>query len=88
MTYSFYKQCQSCGRQLEEGKNSGTEANGDKSLKYCDYCYQNGAFLQPDFTLEDMKAYVDKVLKEKKWIKPLRWLAVKQLPSLERWKNK
>jgi hypothetical protein len=83
----FYKQCQSCGMPLKEGEQSGTEADGSKSLKYCHFCYENGKFTQPDMTLEGMKEFTDKMLKEKGWITPLRWMAKMQLPKLERWKK-
>lgn len=83
-----YKQCQSCGMPLKNGEEAGTEVNGDKSTMYCKFCYQNGVLTQPDITLEEMKKVVDDALKGKRWIKPLRWLAVMQLPSLERWKAK
>ncbi len=83
-----YSQCQSCGMPLENGSKAGTEADGSKSSKYCNLCYENGEFKEPDITLEDMKVICDNALKEKGWIAPLRWMAKMQLPSLERWKVK
>jgi len=83
----FEKQCQSCGMPLESGKQSGKEVNGELSKMYCHYCYANGSFIQPDITLEEMKIQVDAALKEKGWIKPLRWLAKIQLPKLARWRS-
>lgn len=84
----FAKQCQSCGMPLENGKNSGSESDGTKSLKYCAMCYDKGSFLQPDITLDEMKLIIDKAMKEKHFIWPMRWMAKMQLPSLERWKRK
>lgn len=83
-----YKQCQSCGMPMKEGKFAGTEKDGSKSKMYCELCYKDGAFISPDMTLDEMKAICDTALKEKGWWKPLRWMAAKQLPSLERWKQK
>ncbi|MEP7103911.1 MAG: zinc ribbon domain-containing protein [Candidatus Dojkabacteria bacterium] len=88
MEQKFYKQCQSCGMPLEDGKNSGTEKDGSKSLKYCNLCYANGEFLQPDATMEGMQKITDDALKEKGWWAPLRWMAKMQIPSLERWEIK
>jgi hypothetical protein len=80
-------QCQSCGLPLEKGKQSGTEADGSKSDKYCYLCYKDGKFVAPDITLEEMKKIVDNVLKQKGWWKPARWFALMQIPHLERWKG-
>ena len=85
------KQCQSCGMPLQTKKAGdcrGIEADDTKSEKWCSLCYQNGAFISPDCTLEQMKAIVDNALMENGSGKLMRWMAAKQLPLLERWKNK
>jgi hypothetical protein len=69
------------------GDCRGSEKDGSKSEKFCNLCYEKGKFRQPDMTLEEMKGIVDKALKEQHWPRPLRWLAKKQLPKLERWKT-
>lgn len=83
------KQCQSCGMPLQTKKAGdcrGLEANGEKSEKWCKLCYENGEFIGPDCTLDEMKVIVDDALKEQGSGKVMRWLAKKQLPKLERWK--
>lgn len=85
------KQCQSCGMPLftkKAGDCRGTEADGSKSDQWCSLCYQNGAFVMPDCTLEQMKKIVDDALIENGSGKLMRWLAQKQLPHLARWKSK
>ncbi len=88
MEQKTYKQCQSCGMPLQNksGDHRATEADGSKSNMYCNLCYKDGQFITPNMTLDEMKVIVDNALKEKGWIKPLRWLAKMQLPRLERWK--
>lgn len=84
------RQCQSCGMPLQTRKSGdcrGTEADGSMSEKWCKLCYVNGAFVGPDCTLDEMKAIVDKALKEKGSSRLFRWLALSQLPRLERWKG-
>lgn len=84
------KQCQSCGMPLQTKKAGdcrGTNADGTKSEKWCSLCYENGAFIGPDCTLDDMKQIVDKALAEKGSGRLMRWMAQKQLPHLERWKT-
>lgn len=83
------KQCQSCGMPLftkKAGDCRGTEADGSKSDQWCSLCYQNGAFVMPDCTLEQMKKIVDDALIQNGSGKLMRWLAQKQLPHLARWK--
>ncbi|MCL2588504.1 MAG: zinc ribbon domain-containing protein [Oscillospiraceae bacterium] len=47
------KFCQSDGAPMEHYEY-GTEADGSKSTDYCKFCYDNGAFTNPDCTLEEM----------------------------------
>ncbi len=84
------RQCQSCGMPLrtkKAGDCRGTEADGSKSEKWCSLCYQDGAFITPNCTLEEMRDIVDKALKEQGSGRLMRWLAQKQLPRLERWRT-
>lgn len=49
--------CGSCGMPLASPGDAGTEADGSPSGTYCVHCYRDGAFVDPDLTLE---AYVDR----------------------------
>lgn len=85
------KQCQSCGMPLQTKKAGdcrGTEKDGSLSEKWCKLCYQNGAFITPNCTLDEMRGIVDNALKENGSGRLMRWMAKKQLPRLERWKAK
>jgi Putative zinc ribbon domain len=68
------------------GDCRGTEVDGSKSDKWCSLCYLNGKFLGPDCTLEQMIDIVDKALREQKKSSIMRWMALKQIPRLERWR--
>ncbi len=85
----IYKQCQACGMPLKQDKQGGgSEADGTISKMYCSSCYENSAFKKPDMTVEQMQTLVDDVLKnEMKFPKIFRWLAVRQIPKLARWKK-
>lgn len=83
-----YKNCQSCGMPLSKDPNGGgTEADGSKSTMYCSYCYQNGAFTQPNITLPEMQEFCKGKIKEMGIPGFLAGWMVKGLPKLERWKN-
>ena len=83
------KQCQSCGMPLQtkNGDMRGTEHDGGKSEKYCTLCYQDGAFVGGDCTVEQMQEIVDNALKEDGRNPIMRWMAKQQIPRLERWKT-
>ncbi|HEY5638900.1 MAG TPA: zinc ribbon domain-containing protein [Dehalococcoidia bacterium] len=48
--------CQSCGMPLAEARSEdfGTNADGSRNEEYCALCFQKGAFLDPDITLDEM----------------------------------
>ena len=69
------------------GDCRGTEVDGSFSKKWCQLCYTNGSFVDPSTTLPQMIEIVDRALKEQGSNPVFRWLAKKQIPSLERWKN-
>ncbi|WP_414045026.1 zinc ribbon domain-containing protein [Macrococcus equi] len=86
------KFCQSCGMPLNlHGEDvPGTEKDGSKSLKFCSYCYQNGQFIDPDITKEEMLDRGKKAISEGKG-NPIMKFMMKtfypmQLNKLERWK--
>jgi hypothetical protein len=77
--------CQSCGRPLKD-EVKGTEKDGSLSEKYCNLCYENGAFIDPDITLEQMQETCVKAMREMHFPKFLaKRVAKSQLPKLERW---
>ena len=47
--------CQSCGMPLsDQFANFGTEGDGSKNSEYCVFCFKEGAFTNPDQTLQEM----------------------------------
>jgi len=65
----------------------GTNVDGTKSGMYCSYCYQNGAFNGPDWTVEQMQEFCKKKLKEMKIPDCMAWFLTRGIPKLERWKK-
>lgn len=70
------------------GDCRGREADGSPSEIWCSLCYQNGAFVAPDCTLEEMKNIVNQALLDDGHGRVMRWLALSQIPRLARWKQK
>ncbi|MFA6924100.1 MAG: zinc ribbon domain-containing protein [Bacteroidales bacterium] len=49
------KTCQSCGLPVESSTNKNAQTT------YCNHCYENGKFKNPDMTANEMK----KIIKER-----------------------
>jgi Fe-S cluster assembly ATPase SufC len=79
--------CQSCGMPLNKEEVKGTEKNGLKTDDYCKYCYENGAFKNPEMNLEDMKKNVQNQMKKMQLHENVIQKAVNILPVLKRWKS-
>lgn len=79
--------CQSCSMPLDKPEMMGTEKDGSKSNEYCVYCYQNGAFINPNMTLEEMKILVKEQMGKRKINTNLINMAVSSLPNLKRWRK-
>ncbi len=47
--------CQSCGMPMNTPEAKyGTETDGALSQNYCSYCYENGEFIKPNETMNEM----------------------------------
>jgi Putative zinc ribbon domain len=81
-----YKNCQSCGMPVaKDPKGGGTETDGSKSKMYCSNCYENGTFVLPDITVEQMIERVKGKMKEMHIPGFLGYFFVRNIPRLKRW---
>lgn len=82
------KNCQSCGMPLKrDQQGGGTNADGSRSTVYCSHCYQQGKFVLPDLTMEQMQARVRDKLAEIGIPRFLAGIFTKRIPKLERWQG-
>ncbi len=79
--------CQSCGMPLSTPEDFGTTAEGYRQNDYCHFCFTDGAFLQPDATLEGMIEQVipHAVQATSMGEAEVRKMAEENLPRLKRW---
>jgi hypothetical protein len=77
--------CQSCCMPLTTDALLGTEKDGSKSRQYCKYCYENGAFIHPEMTLEGMTSFIKVKMKDMQIDQGTIDQTVKTLPNLNRW---
>ena len=80
--------CQSCSMPLDKPEQQGTEKDGSKSKEYCTYCFQNGAFINPNMTMDEMKTLVREQMEKRKIDAGIIQMAVSSLPHLKRWRAK
>jgi sulfatase maturation enzyme AslB (radical SAM superfamily) len=81
------KICQSCTMPIDNIENRGTEKDGSKSNLYCKYCYQNGDFINPDMTLEQMKNIVLPQMHKMNLPENIIQQSLGNLPHLKRWQQ-
>ena len=67
----------------QDPEKGGANADGSKSLIYCSYCYANGNFTQPDFTVEDMRIFCKSKMKEMGFPGFLAGIFTSGIPSLK-----
>lgn len=81
--------CQSCGMPMKhDPSGGGTEKSGSKTTTYCSYCYQEGAFVNPEIdTPQKMQAFCIEKMREAGTPRVLAWLFTRSIPRLERWRT-
>ena len=81
------KVCQSCGMPMKKDpEGGGLNADGSKSLKYCSYCYVDGAFLY-EGSVNEFQEFCRQKMIEGGYSKFLAWLFTRGMRRLERWKK-
>ncbi len=79
--------CQSCGQPLKDD-NRGTEKDGLPATEYCNLCYMNGVYVDPDITLEEMQAKCIEAMKKMHFPAFMaKHIAKNQVPKLKRWQT-
>jgi hypothetical protein len=82
--------CQSCGMPLASDEMRGTESDNSLSSQYCQHCYQNGSFTDPDITIDQMAGRVAPIINQmfEMSIEKAIVFSKEQLVSLFRWSGR
>jgi hypothetical protein len=82
--------CQSCGMPMSKPEDFGINTDGSASKEYCNFCFQNGKFTDPNITMQQMieKVAGFMVLLEKMPGNEAERLAKTFIPKLKRWQSK
>lgn len=72
---------------IDNAADRGTEKNGDNSTEYCKYCYQDGAFVNPGMSLQNMQELITKKMQELHLPVAISQKSMELLPHLKRWRR-
>jgi len=72
---------------IDNVADRGTEKDGSKSSEYCKYCYQTGAFINPNMSFEEMKSLVITQMGKMNLPADIIQNSVRSLPNLKRWRT-
>ncbi|NIQ39750.1 MAG: transcriptional regulator [Proteobacteria bacterium] len=79
--------CQSCGMPMEKPDDFGSNADGFKVNDYCRFCFDKGAFTDPNITMEHMIKRVSVFMSKMNDIpeSQAQTMASEFIPRLKRW---
>jgi len=79
--------CQSCGMTLRRSGDFGTDARGVRINDYCRFCYIDGAFTDPDLTVQGMIDQCVEFKVRQTWSTEMDAQALMRqvIPQLKRW---
>ena len=79
--------CQSCTMPIDDMADRGTEKDGSKNNDYCKYCYQDGHFINPGMSLQEMKELIGTQMKQMSLPENIIEGSLRALPHLKRWQK-
>ena len=82
--------CQSCGMPLSETfGNLGTNQDGSNNFEFCNFCFADGQFTNPNQTLEEMiQSSIENMTADSNMpIERATELANSFIPTLRRWQK-
>jgi radical SAM superfamily enzyme len=80
--------CQSCGMPMTIEESFGTNKDGSKNKDYCSFCFQNGKFIEPNLTKNQMIKRITKIMKQMYPEPMAKKMAKDSVKNLKRWKYK
>lgn len=80
----FYDVCQSCGKKFNSIVRYSENSDGTKNHSFCQSCYSNGQFTEPELTIEQA---INRIKNSKSfgynsWYK---WQIIERIKRLDRW---
>lgn len=81
--------CQSCSMPMDNPECFGTDERGLMINDYCVHCFENGKFIDPNITMEEMIDLVIEIMIEKTKMSEdqAEQTARSFIPTLKRWRS-
>ena len=75
---------------MENPESFGTNADGSKNEDYCNFCFQNGRFTEPNITVEQMIGKVVGIMTSQMKMPEAQAKEISNtfIPQLKRWQSK
>src|ERR1043166_8605064 len=80
--------CQSCSMPMQPPEDFGTNADGSRNTEYCHYCFQNGAFVNPNATMQEVIDISVGAMRNMHMPEPLIEQTRMFIPMLKRWRGR
>jgi hypothetical protein len=80
--------CQSCAMPMNKPEDFGTNADGNRNTEYCHYCYQDGRFVNPNATVQEMIDISTGAMRKMNLPETLIEQTKQYIPMLKRWRAK
>jgi len=72
---------------MAKPEDFGTNADGSQNQEYCHYCFQNGKFIEPNITMEQMIEKCAGIMRQMKMPEAQIEQTKTFIPMLKRWKK-
>jgi hypothetical protein len=73
---------------MSRPQDFGTNSDGSQNNEYCHYCFQNGSFVNPDASMQDVIDLSVAAMQRMNMPGPLIEQTRQYIPTLKRWNPK
>ena len=79
--------CQSCSMPMQAPQDFGSNADGSRNQEYCHYCFQDGAFVNPEASMQEVIDISVAAMRNMHMPEALIEQTKQYIPTLKRWKH-
>lgn len=77
---------QSYSMPLQKSEDFGLNKDGTKNEEFCSFCFKEGKFIDPDYTVYQMITKITEIMNEMHFPKEIIEQTQKKIPNLKRWR--
>ena len=79
--------CQSCAMPMQKPEDFGLNADRSQNNEYCQYCFKDGKFTEPDITMDQMIEKCAGIMKQMQIPEEQIEQTRQFIPMLKRWQK-